>query len=234
MLEVHVKDALPKSFLDILQQNVWEFPVKFVETGESLVPGDLFVDELGVGLVTPSGQKPLYVSWKASFHKWSKEKKLTQNPLIKALGAKRGEAVIDATMGLGKDSALMLACGLKVYGFERNPKIYFLAKAAQLLEEFLPDNLFLKFGEVRENEEKLPIYFDPMFDDGTKRKALPTKGMALFHKIVGGDKDAAHVGERLRALTPRLVIKRSPRDPLLLENRNSAWESKAVRFDLYL
>ncbi len=233
MLEVHVKSTLPKFKLDILQQNVWGFDVNWIRVGQETV-GEVFIDAGGVGLYTPSGQKPLYFSWDESFLKWSRERGLKQNPLIKASGQKAGSWIIDATVGLGKDSALFLAAGLKVKGFERQQKIFFLQRAAQILEGFMEENLILHFGEISENPWRAPIYFDPMFDDGQKRKAKPTKGMALFHQVIGADKDAVEVAKRLRQLCPRLIIKRSPRDPMLLENRNSSWESKAVRFDLYL
>jgi hypothetical protein len=77
-----------------------------------------------------------------------------------------------------------------------------------------------------------------MFDDGKSRKAKPKKKMEVFHSIVGADEDAYQEAKLLHSLLEgqlkRLVIKRSPRDGALLEKPNSTWESKAVRFDLYL
>lgn len=236
MLNVYIDKHHGLESVDALQSFSWPFPLNWCPYAENLAVGEVFVTGSGVGLVSPDGQKPLYFSWEENLRAWQREKRalLLSNPLLKAIGKKGQGGVVDATVGLGKDSSMLLCCGHEVYGYERQEKVFFLQKASQILESFLPEKLFLHFGVVKENPENLPIFFDPMFDDGKKRKALPNKGMALFHEVVGGDEDALSEAQRLKALTSRLVIKRAPKAPQLLEKRNSAWESKAVRFDLYL
>ncbi len=233
MIDVYVTDDIS---IDPLRQVEWPFEVRWHEGTQIPQSGELFYDREGVGLSSPDGQKPLRLSWEEGLRHWMREKRasLVQNSLCKALGLKEAQSVIDATVGLGKDSCLLLALGHTIIGYERSPKIYFLQRASQITENFLLERLTLNFGSVTNNPENFPLYFDPMFDDGKKRKALPNKGMALFHKLVGGDSDAKEEAMRLRELTSRLVIKRAPKAEMLLEKRNSCWESKAVRFDLYL
>lgn len=235
-IDVTLESGLRDAQLDSVQTFSWPFGINWQENRD-LAQGDLILTKLGPGLKAGPGQKDLIFSWEDLLRQWQREKSfLKTSPLIKALGLKKGnvEEAIDATLGLGRDSAQILAAGFKVSAFERNPKIFFLAKAAQLMERTLDDRLEISFGSCEENSRSCPIYFDPMFDDGKQRKALPNKGMALFHDIVGGDADAKNEAQRLLNMTKRLVIKRPPKLDALLEKRNSCWESKAVRFDLYL
>lgn len=242
-IEVIILEAPSSERLDLLQQHLWGFEVKFTES-DQLLPTQVGIrgNELLLGGL--AGQRPIVYGlnqelrfWRDTLAKTFKKAKgnaKARPAILKALGVGRGDKVIDATFGLGRDSCQLMSAGLQVMAFERVPELFFLAKASQLWEEIPEERLVLHFGSVRENPDRLPIYFDPMFSDGSDRKALSGKGMQVFHELVGSDDDASSEAKRLRDLTDRLVIKRAPKAPQLLDGRNSDWTSKAVRFDLYL
>lgn len=246
-IEVIVLEAPSSERLDQLQQYLWDFEVKYT-TSDELLPAQVGIRGSELLLGGLAGQKPIVYGlnqelrfWRDSLTKTlnkskgkSKGNAKARPAILKALGVGRGDKVIDATFGLGRDSCQLMSAGLKVTAFERVPELFFLAKASQIWEDISEDRLELHFGSVRENPERLPIYFDPMFSDGSDRKAKSGKGMQVFHELVGSDDDAGSEAKRLRELTDRLVIKRAPKAPQLLEGRNSDWTSKAVRFDLYL
>lgn len=98
--------------------------------------------------------------------------------------------VCDLTVGMGKDLFKFALAGHNVVGFERNPIFYYLvkdgverflgsekSKELQTLfrvEEFLID---LRLGSADLNGEQFDLlYYDPMFEDQSK-KAAPKKGM---------------------------------------------------------
>lgn len=239
--EVYTTEDLSNQVFDSLQQILGsEAPRPLIlmgdktpkiNTGEGFKTGQIYYLKEGVFLGALPGQKPLDFSWEKKFRKWQGE--APGHPLKKAMG-KGFSTVIDSTVGFGNDTCILLALGFNVLGFERNPLIFLAQNLSQIREEFMLKRLSLNFGSPVQNPDNFPIYFDPMFDDGKKRKAKPTKEMEVFHFILGGDDDAASEGERLRSISSRLVIKRSPRDEPLLPNVNSQWESKALRLDLYL
>jgi 16S rRNA (guanine1516-N2)-methyltransferase len=244
-LEVYLAKDLPQKMHDSLQQIIWEFPVKYLSP-ESLNPADLptgslFVDEKGAQLVALSGQKAILFSWlKLQAHWRGEASKVKASPLLRALGARSDEWVVDATCGTGRDTSYLLHHGLNVCAFERNKAIFFLLKSSQVFEDFLHERLNLFFGQASASldtsdfHKNVPVYFDPMFDDGQGRKAKTKKNMEVFHQVVGADKDALGEAMKLKELSDRLVIKRSPRDGELLPKPSSTWKTKSVRFDLYL
>lgn len=237
-IEVTLLDSPSVKAFDVLQQTFWPFDLKAKEAG-SLEPGQVGLLGRKVLLGTEYSESPYCYSWEAHMKAWSSDREVLsgKSPLVKSLGLSQSntvDGVIDATLGLGKDTAHLLTFGAKVMAFERVAEVFFLARASQVLEDFFPERLLLSFGSVKENPENLPIYFDPMFDDGSKRKAKAHKGMSAFHLLVGGDDDAAQEGMRLRNMTSRLVVKRPSKKKALLDNLNSSWKGKAISYDLYL
>ena len=234
-IEVTVIEAPEKHLYNKLQQNVWDFEVRYRE-GQELGVGQIGLKGNQVILGTEFPDSPFIYSWDQQMRTWAGDRDVFQGKtgLIKALGLKKEDRVFDATMGLGKDTTQLLSFGANVIAHERVPEVFFMGRASQLFEGFLQDKLCLRFGALLQNPENLPIYFDPMFDDGSKRKAKAHKGMSAFHKLVGGDEDACEEAKRLRAMTSRLVIKRPSKKQALLGNVNSSWKGKAVSFDLYL
>lgn len=243
MVEVQFVQETKDILDNVLQQNLLSFEVTPVllkgpaddlygEDYRSLPLGKLLLAPEGVFLGSREGQNALDFSWERKFRKWLKE--APGHPLFKALGAKRGDLVVDCTAGFGNDTCLLLAGGLNLIAYERNPLIFTALLLSQKKEKFLEERLSLNFGSLVENPKELPLYFDPMFDDGKKRKAKPSKEMEVFHYIIGADLDLIEEAKRLKQLTNRFVIKRSPRDEPLLKKVNAQWESKALRLDLYL
>ena len=242
-LECFLAKDLSQTWVDSLQQIQFDFPVNFIFTDsdslKSLPTGSLFVDNEGAKIQALEHQKAVSFSWlKLQAHWRSEASKVKASPVLKALGAKPGQWVIDATCGTGRDSSYFLHHGINVEAYERNKSIFFLLKVSQFLEDFLRERLIINYGEASKlagnSCERVGIYFDPMFDDGQNRKAKPKKQMEVFHSVVGIDQDALEQALALRNMSKRLVIKRSPRDGALIEKPSSTWQTKSVRFDLYL
>ena len=184
-----------------------------------------------------TGQKPMSFSWSKNLNFWSREVvSFKKNPLLRALGAKEGEWVVDATCGTGADCSFLLHAGLKVRAYERYFPTYLLL-AFSYFKENISSNLEVHFGDYSTlgDQWNCPVYFDPMFDDGSKRKAKTNKEMTLFHSLLKDlPDDSSMVAKRLLEKTNRLVVKRPPKGDLLLDKPNAQWVSKAVRFDLYI
>ena len=222
--------------------------LEFCECTEvsDLERGSLYLDEQGeLMFIGAPLENPIRFSWEQSLHFWSKEKmSFKKHPLLRALGAPAGQWVVDATCGMAGDTTFLLNAGLNVRAFERFFPTYLLLSYSLLKETQeglidLEDRLELYHGSYSASDNKdhwnCPIYFDPMFDDGVKRKAKSNKEMSLFHSLLKDyPDDSTEVAKALFAKTNRLVIKRAPKGPLLLERPNSQWTTKAVRFDLYI
>jgi len=236
-VEVYTTSNLSKSLEEIMLSIKRPFPINIhiidFDTIDptSFLTGKVYYLPNGVFLGALPGQSPLNFSWDKKFNKWFKE--AGKHPLNKAVG-KKSKQVIDATVGFGNDSCILLALDKEVFGYERNPTVFLCLYLSQKKENFLLNRLTLNFGSPLENPLRYPIYFDPMYDDGTERKTKPSKEMELFHNLIGGDKDASDEGRRLLGLTNRLIVKRSPKKGELLDNVNAQWKSKALRLDLYV
>lgn len=162
-----------------------------------------------------------------------------------------GPQVVDATAGLGADSFHLASQGLRVLMVERVPDV------AALLADALARagdgaygedvrravaNLSLRVGDANTVLAELAadglkpavVYLDPMYP-GTKKSALPGKGMALFRALVGADDDAAELLQvARRAASRRVVVKRPLKAPYLggLEPTGSL-KGSTTRYDLY-
>jgi len=208
----------------------WPFSVNIVYEGDF----DAMLEPHGIRLNLGEGHLSDLMSWKKRLNFWKYDKTPNTN-LLKALGAKANDLVVDATLGFGDDSSFLLSRGVKVHCFERLPALYFAHKASSLLDEMDSTHLQINYGQAKDHiSDVKSIFFDPMYDDGKSRKAASRKEMSFLHKKVGGDEDAISQGEILRNKCQRLVVKRPPKAPDLLANKNSSWKTKAVRFDLYL
>lgn len=132
--------------------------------------------------------------------------------------AKSGSLKIcDMTVGMGKDFFKFLLAGHSVIGFERNPVFYYMVKdglkrflssasSEDLKKQFKVSSFSaeLRLGETvfdNENEFDL-IYYDPMFEEKSK-KAAPKKGMqALKHLNKSSETD-----EKMNCLKTALTSK---------------------------
>lgn len=178
-----------------------------------------------------------------------------KQPLVKALGIKKRSdpplRVLDATAGWGEDTWLMLAQGCHVHALERNPVMAVLLEDA--LSRALPDlaehadhvrvrqgcaldwlaNWFERYPAGDVWSEIDVVYLDPMFPAG--RKTAQRKPMQVLHELVGDDADAAAlVPLALQVARKRVVVKRPPKAPALLESPVVSHHGKGVRYDVYV
>lgn len=160
--------------------------------------------------------------------------------LVKALGVKSNHRpqIFDATLGMGKDSMMLLAIGLKLQAYERNPWVYLLHLNYQEIHgqnlNFPWDRYQFFYGELdAQRVANEVVYFDPMYQE-VNSKAAPKKNMRIFREAFAADQDALKVASELLNASPkRLVVKRSRLASLLLENPHHQIIGKSTRFDIY-
>lgn len=178
--------------------------------------------------------------------------------IVKAVKGRSKESlrVLDATAGLGRDSAVLAGFGFSVTLLERDPIVAALladglARAAQSDDARLNaivSAMRLHCVDASTYLNALPavdcpdvIYLDPMFPPSEK-SALVKKEMRLFQQLFHSadsnsameDYSALLVAARSRARL-RVVVKR-PRKAEALAGLapDYSLEGKAVRFDIYL
>lgn len=168
--------------------------------------------------------------------------------LLKAVGGGQPRpSVIDATAGLGRDSAILLGAGYAVSMIEEHPVAGALLNDALARLRAEPicgnfaKNLNLLTGKAEHCLPELAIqgradvvYLDPMFAASGK-SALVKKEMQIFQSLLGhGDNGAELLTVALSAATYRVVVKRSIKAPPLANRQPTLSVSgKAVRFDVY-
>lgn len=137
--------------------------------------------------------------------------------------------VCDLTVGMGKDLFKFVLAGHNVVGFERNPVFYYLVKdgvrrflnsekskdlqALFRVDEFLID---LRLGEAKAKSDQFDLfYYDPMFEDQSK-KAAPKKGMqALKHlSDISSEDEKMSLIKELNSINNTFVYKcsKKPKD----------------------
>ena len=127
----HPECALQKC-TDILHKltlgTEYSFNYSLCPDPKSLEAGSLYLDKLDqLVFVGEENQKPIAFSWEKALQFWSRESySFKKTPLLKALGVKEGDHVVDATCGTGMDSAFLLHAGLQVTAYERFFPTYLL------------------------------------------------------------------------------------------------------------
>ncbi len=152
--------------------------------------------------------------------------------LAKALGLKKQNRffkVIDLSAGFLSDTALMLAMGLEVICYERNP--YLACLIDREVEKLNSDKLHFFYGEYEQGEGDV-FYFDPMYSEKNDKSA-PKKQMQFLRQFIGVDEDAQEFILKIKEKKKRLVIKRSKKAPSLLENPSHQVIGKSTRYDVY-
>jgi len=168
--------------------------------------------------------------------------------LLKALGGKAGETVVDMTTGLGTDTWLLATFGYTVYACERSPTLYAMledglqrVRASQGLSQAsnVANNI-----RLRNLDSSLSVQFswgakyaviDPMFP--VKRKqALASGDMQMLQRFVGrgGSVDSLLQAAKAQGIR-RAVVKRALRSReryALLEPLYSL-EGRSTRFDVF-
>jgi 16S rRNA (guanine1516-N2)-methyltransferase len=182
-----------------------------------------------------------------------------QQPLLKALGIRRGSAyrptILDATAGYGEDAYLAASMGCSVLAVERHPIMAALlddgVKRAVAQHPHLASRLKVMHRHSREllqsiiDESFTPrdaaalgpfdvVYLDPMFPSG--RKTAERKAMKVARWLVGGDEDAPDLLALARQVArKRVVVKRPLHAPTLDEHApDVVHRGKSLRFDVYL
>lgn len=168
-----------------------------------------------------------------------------KQPLARAIG-KSTRTVLDATAGLGHDSALLACMGFHVTAVERSPIIAALledglrrAMLDEDLKHALDDRLtiiqadardILRRGSIRPDA----VYIDPMFPPKRKASALAKKSIRLVRQIVGDDDDAADLLATAQLHAPRVVVKRPNHAKPLAPKPTAQIAGKLVRYDVYV
>lgn len=171
--------------------------------------------------------------------------------------------VLDVTAGLGVDAFFLACLGCRVVALERSPLVFKLLEdglrraheaaaedeeLAEILSRFLILNedalsFFSKKKGSKESVDQLlneindtgpdTIYVDPMYPE-SKKSALPKKGMQIFRRLIGEDKDVEEVVRAaLTVANERVVLKRHLKAPYLIGKPAFSYEGKTVRYDLY-
>ncbi|MFC0337218.1 16S rRNA (guanine1516-N2)-methyltransferase [Kushneria avicenniae] len=172
--------------------------------------------------------------------------------IARACGMKQGVSpdIIDATAGLGRDSAVLASLGARVLMIERHPVVAALLfdalmRAGEVGElASLTQRLHFAEGDSSQTLSALVavsgitpqvIHLDPMYPHQDK-SALVKKEMRIFRHLVGDDADAAQLlDQALDVATHRVVVKR-PKGAPPIDGPAPSHEivSRNSRYDLYV
>ncbi len=163
--------------------------------------------------------------------------------MARAFGLHRGGAprVLDATAGLGRDSAVLAGLGCRVSLLERVPVLHaLLADAAGRLGaqgplRLLPCQDAQAYWASHPDEHPDIVYLDPMYPARGKA-ALARKEAQVLRALAGEDTDAdALLAPALAQARERVVVKRHPKAPWFAERKPShSLAGSRARYDVYL
>lgn len=201
---------------------------------------------LDLVLDSPTGELRVKVDFPSYLESESGCRELASQPLIRATG-RRPRFVVDATAGMGQDSIAMAVFGHRVIGFERSEVVFSLLKAGlqsfhsdPKQKEIIGDRLAFIYGDASSemaNLETAPevVYIDPMYPSRRKKSALAKKEMQVLRALVGDDQDSGQLFEAARKIaSDRVVVKRPVYAEPIVAGPSMSYESKLVRFDVYL
>jgi 16S rRNA (guanine1516-N2)-methyltransferase len=214
------------------------------------VPGDELLLRLASGrleLAEPSSRRRVHSELVAgSARPRMLRAGLRKEALARALGLGSGtRTVLDATAGLGGDSALLAWLGAEVTAVERHPVVAALLRdglrraAADALFGALAGRVRVVTADARAvlaGAEPAPdaVLIDPMFPGG--RSALGRGELQLLRRLVGEDEDAGELLEAALAVAQRRVVVKRPARAAPLGGRAPHLVSRgaSTRFDVYL
>ncbi len=209
-------------------------------------------DAAGLGLVDPGEPKTAPV--RVDFSAWAIQRRsrdsLRRQNLLRALAD--CEAVLDATVGLGRDAFLMASAGKRVMMLERHFVVHALladglrragedSDLAPIISRLSLEQADFLDWQARRRFDA--VYLDPMFPRPEKR-ARGKKEMAFLQRLVNqaessrNSRDSA-VSELLpRALglaRARVVVKRPSREGWINDSKpDFSYRGRLSRFDVYL
>ncbi len=193
-------------------------------------------------LHSPLCRTPVYADWLSA----QVRRRLAagrKQPFARAFGLHRSAAptVMDATAGLGRDSAVLTGLGCRVSALERQVVVHALLQDAQWRAdglcriELLPCQSALDFWSRKLLERPDIVYLDPMYPERGKL-ALAKKELQVLRALAGSDEDADQLlAPALAHARRRVVVKRHPQAPWLA-NRKPAHSltGERARYDVYL
>jgi len=166
-------------------------------------------------------------------------------PLFKAMAIEKGERILDATAGLGKDAISFCHFGAHVTAVEEDPLVFALLEDGlkrAMLHPLFQKKFLNKIELVNASsldymksitEKPHSIYLDPMYPVEEK-SAKPKKEMAFLRDILSETKNVEGLLEMaLETALKRVVLKR-PLGSESIGKPSHSFESKLVRFDMYL
>jgi 16S rRNA (guanine1516-N2)-methyltransferase len=196
---------------------------------------------------TPGRSRPTFVKL-TKIDGQSPTGRSKKQPIARAVGfgdrTKSAPHVLDATAGFGEDAWLLASLGCTVTAVERHPVVAaLLADGLRRAGETMPQvagririvcanaHELMRSGDFDHAPDV--VYLDPMFP--TKRKsALERKPMRLLRRLVGPDEDAGELVQLARDVAQRrVVVKRPPHGPTLVDEPAAMHKGKSVRYDVY-
>ena len=165
---------------------------------------------------------------------------VSKDLLCRALGYSGQEnyKVLDTTVGFAKDALHLVARGVQVTGFERNPIVYELLQNSLEISNISKQQLSIHFGNsenlINQHSEVFEsAYIDPMFED-LKKKSAPKKNLAFLRAAVDSSTDVRRVIECCwQAEIKRVVVKRPLNSENLYGKPNIVYRGKMIRYDVY-
>lgn len=169
-----------------------------------------------------------------------------RSPLARALGLHKrtGIRVLDATCGLGRDSAVLAGLGCSITAIERHAALYaVLADGLRRAERAAPagrsnwqtphhDDARAWLDRTDTADMFDAIYIDPMFDNN-RRKASPRRALQWLGELVGPDDDAGSLLAAARGRALRRVVVKNHARAAPLAPPDHRISGKAMRFDIY-
>jgi 16S rRNA (guanine1516-N2)-methyltransferase len=206
------------------------------EAGRSMVVVHRTGPHLELSAALEGGNATLRLDWSRPRAGLSRATSL----LGKAIGGRRGDLIVDATAGLGRDAHELACLGYRVTAIERHPVLALLLREAVAQTNRLAAQLEVREADALDALGAWPrmqpphaVYLDPMFPPREK-SAQVKKDAQLLQRLVGHESPLDAVFAAAWGLAPRIVVKRPKHAPPLAEGAAFAVAGRAVRFDVYL
>ena len=200
------------------------------------------------GLVLKMGNMTVKADF-SSLKSRVEKNRLNGEMLIKAVGVKNikpGGTVVDATAGLGEDSFLLAASGLKVIMYEKDEVIADLLSDGLKRAKDDPELMAIvsrmelrcedsiKAMEERNIEADI-IYLDPMFPQRSK-SGLIKKKFQLLQRLESPCEDGKRMlMAALNATTGKVIVKRPLKGEYISDlNPSYSIKGRAIRYDCYI
>ncbi len=229
----------------------WDLPCAASASPEALASGRLLVEidrqQIYLRLPDASPRSRLQIDFGSGKLGYRQARANPQSELLlRALGARAGQGyhLVDATAGLGSDSALLVAAGYRVTALEQHPVLATMLEQARhkMLAEPGFDQMKVHCVDARSWLRSQPdeavdfVYLDPMFPERGKsaQVKMPMQILQRLHSDLPEASDEGLLDAALNKARYRVVVKRPLRAaPLEGQLPTHQLAGKAVRFDIY-